>query len=395
MYCRRPCRYPTLVLLAVALAGCGLIGIDTGFQEDPELEARVLGKGVIVPGIDLLALTPGMRDYLSEHVPEHASDWEKVQRLQVLLFDEEYLNIQYRDDATLSAAETFEAGYANCLALINLYIAMARHVGLDVQYQTARIRPRWNRRGELVVLSEHVNALGELGGGRQYVMDFTPSVLLQPGSAHVIPDYSAQAMYFNNLGVEALIDGDAETALQRFRYALAVDPELSMVWNNIGSALNRLDSPRLAEYSYKKAFDLNRGSTTAINNLARHYSQRGDTELAATYRDALDRVNRANPYYHYVRGSVALEQEFYDEARRHFRQAIRRKDDEPDFYYALGMTLEELGQAQEAEELKTLALALHEYGDQRYRPGNQRVRRIDNRSILRSSSPGFTIQVAD
>lgn len=391
----QPGRYPLLILLAMTLGGCGLVGFDTGFQEDAALEARILDEETVAPEVDLLALTPEIRDYLSEHVPERASDWEKVQQLQSLLFDEDHLNIQYRDNATLTAAETFEAGYANCLALVSLYIGMARHVGLDVEYQTAQIRPRWNRRGELVVLSEHVNAIGELGGGRQYIMDFTPSVLLQPGSAQAIPDHSAQAMYFNNLGVEALIEGDTETALQRFRHALAVDAELSMVWNNIGSALNRLDRPRLAEYSYKKAFDLNRRSTTAINNLARHYSRRGDAEQAGTYRRALDRVNRANPYYHYVRGSVALEQELYEEARGHFRQAIRRKEDEPDFYYALGMTLEQLGRDEEAEELKNLALALHEYGDQRYRPSNQRVRRIDNRSVLRSTSPGITIQVSD
>lgn len=388
-------RYPVLILLALALGGCGLIGFDTGFQEDPELEARILGEDTQVPEVELLALTPEIRDYLSEHVPERASDWEKVQRLQSVLFDEEHLHIQYRDDATLTAAETFEAGYANCLALINLYIGMARHVGLDVEYQTAQIRPRWNRRGELVVLSEHVNALGDLGGGRQYIMDFTPSVLLQPDSAEVIRDHSAQAMYFNNLGVEALVGGDPETALQRFRYALAVDSGLAMAWNNIGSALNRLDRPHMAEYSYKKAFELNYRSTTAINNLARHYSRRGDDEQAATYRRVLDRVNRSNPYYHYVRGSVALEQEYYEEARGHFRQAIRRKEDEPDFYYALGMTLEQLGQEEEAEELKRLALALHEYGDQRYRPATERVRRIENRSILRSTSPGISIQVSD
>lgn len=391
----QPGRYQLLIILAVTLSGCGLIGFDTGFQEDSGVEARILGEDTVAPEVDLLALTPEIRDYLSGHVPERASDWEKVQRLQSLLFDEEHLNIQYRDNATLTAAETFAAGYANCLALINLYIGMARHVGLDVQYQTAQIRPRWNRRGELVVLSEHVNALGELGGGRQYIMDFTPAVRLQPGSARVMPDHTARAMYFNNLGVEALIGGDPAAALQQFRYALAVDAGLSMAWNNIGSAFNRLERPRLAEYSYKKAFDLNYGSSTAINNLARHYSRRGDAEQAAEYRRALDRVNRANPYYHYVRGSVALEQEYYEEAREHFRRAIRRKEDEPDFYYALGMTLEELGQSEEGEELKRFAIALREYGDQRYRPSRQQVRRLDNRSILRSTSPGFTIRVSD
>jgi Flp pilus assembly protein TadD len=240
-----------------------------------------------------------------------------------------------------------------------------------------------------------VNALGDLSGGRQYIMDFTPSVRLQPDSHQAIEDSSAKAMYFNNLGVEELIADNPEGALQLFRYALAVDAGLSMVWNNVGSALNRLDRPGLAEYSYKKAFDLDYRSTTAINNLARHYGRQGNDEQAGSYRRILDRVNRSNPYYHYVRGSIALEEEYYDEARRHFRQAIRRKEDEPDFYYALGTTLEQLGQEEEAENLKRLAVALHQQGDQRYRPSAARVRRIDNRSIRRSSSAGITIRLAD
>ncbi|MGM0633809.1 MAG: tetratricopeptide repeat protein [Pseudomonadota bacterium] len=383
------------MVLTLWLSGCGLVGFNTGFQEDPALEVRILGELHQVPDVDLLALTPEIEAYLAEHVDTDLSDWRKVNRLRELLFDESHLGIQYRDTATLTAAETFEAGYANCLALINLYIGMARHVGLEVNYQTAQIRPRWNRRGELVVLSEHVNALGDLGPGRRYVLDFTPEVLLQPDSARVISDERARAMYFNNLGVEALIEDDQTQALELFRHALTIDPELSMAWNNAGSALNRLGDSRLAEYSYKKAFELDRRSTTALNNLARYYSQRGNEEEATTYRRALDRVNRANPYYHYIRGNIAFEGESYQEAREHFREAIRRKDNDPDFYYALGTTLEQLGRDDEAEELKMVALALHQYGDQRYRPSSERVRRVDQRSILRTTSPGFTIQVSD
>lgn len=381
--------------LCLLLSGCELVGFDTGFRENRELEARILESTGPLPSVDLLALTPEMRSWIEARLPDSASEWQKVERLRDLLFDEQHLGIVYRDDATLTAAETFRAGHANCLALINLYVALARHVGLEVNYQTARIRPRWNRRGELVVLSKHVNALGDLGAGRQYVMDFTPEVRLQPGSARIISDQRARAMYFNNLGVEYLIDDEPEAALEQFRFALAVDRELSMAWNNIGSALNRLDRDHEAEYSYKKAFELDRHGTTAINNLARYYSQQGMPEKADEYRGLLDRVNRANPYYHYIRGSIAYEDEYYEEARQHFRRAIRRKDDDPDFYHALGSTMERLGRPEEADELKTLAVALLQAGDQRYRATGQRVRRIDQRSILRSTSPGFTIRVSD
>src|SRR5690606_37483024 len=112
--------------------------------------------------------------------------------------------------ANLTASQTFAERRANCLSLVNLYIGMARHLGLNAQYQTIQIRPVWNRKGELLVLSEHINALGRLGPTNQYIVDFTPGVRLQQQTAKVITDQQATALYFNNLAVEHLIEGELE-----------------------------------------------------------------------------------------------------------------------------------------------------------------------------------------
>jgi Flp pilus assembly protein TadD len=386
------------VTLLGALSACGALGLDRGFSADAGIEARLLQADTVQPPVvEPLALSQSIIDYMEAHIQPGLRGWDLVDRLQTLLFDEQFLNIQYRENATLTAIETFEQGYANCLSLVNLYVAMARHYGLDAQYQTVQVQPRWNRRGELVVLSEHINALGRLSASRNYIVDFTPDVRLQQRSARVVSDEHALGLYFNNIGVEALIGGDADSALDYFRYALLTDDSLAIAWNNFGSAWNQLGEAEFAEYSYRKAYALDRRNTTALNNLARHYSRAGKPELAERYRRVLDRVHNANPYYHFVRGSYAYELGNYAEARQHFLRALRRESSEPDFYFALGMTYERLGQQEEADELRQFSLALAEYGDQSYRPTYQRARIIEDgrlRTILRDTDPGmsFTFQ---
>lgn len=367
-----------------------------GFQTDPQLEQEILGsQPVTLPDREILALNDSIVDYLAMHIPADLTGWDLVDRLQELLFSPDYLHIQYDDSANFTAVETFAERRANCLSLINLYIAMARHQGLTVNYQTVQVRPIWNRRGELVVVSEHINAIGRVGVSGRYVLDFTPEVRLQRQTDAVIDDAQALALYYNNLAVDYLINEHLQQALEHFRYALVIDPQLAMVWNNLGSVWTRLERDDLAEYSYLKAASLDRSSASAYNNLVRLYSQQGETEKAERYRRAVDSYNQRNPYYHYLLGNLAYEDGDYQLAAEHFERAIMRYDLEPDFYLALGMAYRKQGDEERYVELAQLSVALRELGDQAYRADEQRVRRIDTRSVLRSTSRGFSVQFVD
>lgn len=377
------------------LSACQFAGLSPGFREDDALELQILGTDTRVPDVDLLALDQSVIDYLDANIEPGLASWALVERLQVLLFTPEFLDIQYDDAANFTAAEAFKERRANCLSLVNLYIGMARHLGLDVRYQTVQIRPMWNRRGELLVLSEHINALGRVGPSNQYIVDFTPEIRLQQHTAEVITDRQAQALYFNNLAVEHLVEGRPQEALELFRVALALDSSLAMAWNNIGSALGRLNQPALAEYSFLKASLLDRSNASAVNNLARYYAEIGETAKSQRYRRAVQSYNNRNPYYHYMLGNLAYEEKNFDLARDHFQEAIRRNDLEPDFYLALGMTFRELGDNKAYDDLSMMSLAIRELGDQTYRASQNRLRRLESRSILRSTSAGLTIQVVD
>ena len=47
------------------------------------------------------------------------------------------------DEITRTASETFRARRGNCLSFSNMFVAMARDVGLDVQFQEVEIPPDW------------------------------------------------------------------------------------------------------------------------------------------------------------------------------------------------------------------------------------------------------------
>ncbi len=383
-----------LLVLSLTVSACSVIYVEPDFDRDESIEQSIINQTTdSFPEIDLLALDQEMIDYLTMHIDPQARNQTKVEKLRELLFNEEHLNIQYRDSANYSAIDTFRTREANCLSLVNLYVAMARHVGIDANYHTVQIRPRWDRRGELLVISEHINATGRLTQNTRYVVDFTPELSLQQLTAAVISDAAARALYFNNLGVEKLIQQSYDEAVVYFQNALWINPQLAIAWNNLGATFNRLGKKELAEYSYQRSFDIDNSNATAINNLAKFYFNHGDTEKAEIYTKAIQRFNNRNPYYHFLLGNVAYSEGSFDQARRHYRNAIRRKDAEPDFYLAMGLTYRQMGMENQAQEMLAMAVYMEQQADVIYQPSNEKLRVIDtSNSIFRRSSSGFTIQ---
>ncbi|MGB4247413.1 MAG: tetratricopeptide repeat protein [Pseudohongiellaceae bacterium] len=373
-----------------------MIQLDFSFADDNDMDSIILGQSAdAFPEIETMALNQEIIDYLEANVRSTSSDREVVDRLRELLFEEDYLNIQYDDLKTRTAIETFQDRQGNCLSVVSLYIAMARHFGVDARFQTVKVRPRWDRRGELLVISQHINAVGRFGQSTYYVVDFTPEISVQQLTASTVTDTHARALYFNNLGVERLIAGEYEKSLQFFKNALWIDPALSIAWNNIGTAYNRNGDKTLAEYAYRKAYATDKTNATAINNLAKYYHNQGDLETSERYARAIERFNNSNPYYHYNMGNMAYAEADFEMARQHFTRAIRRKEAEPDFYYALSKTYEQLGDELQSQRMYQMARLMVLASDEIYLPSQDKVRIVNEKSILRETSAGFSINTGE
>jgi len=382
----------TLLLCGLLLSACNIVRLDFTFIDDREFEALILDQdGDAFTDIDPMALSPEIIAYMEQRMKK-GTPVEMVDQLQSLLFEDRYLDIQYDDSKTRTAVETFHDRRGNCLSVVYLYIAMARYYDLDASFQTVLVRPSWDRRGELLVLSQHINAIGSFSLNTSYVVDFTPEITLQQLTASVIADEKARALFFNNLGAEKLIAKQYTEAIDYFKNALYLNPKLSISWNNIGTAFSRNEQKDIAEYAYRKAFSLDRSNTTAVNNLVKFYTREGDNETAERYAKAIERFNVRNPYFHYNLGNIAFSEQDYEAARDHYVAAIKRKDSEADFYLALSKTVEVLGDQEQAQALFEVARYIYQQSSEIYHPSSNKVRIIDEKSILRSSSAGFSVR---
>lgn len=388
-------RLPGVLVVAAAvmlLGGCTGIDLETNFIEDEEIHRLIIDQDSDnYAEIDPLYISDEVKQFVDAYIDARDDDEERVDKLQDLLYGEDHLYVQYSDKKTHTAMEAFNAREGNCLSVMNLYIAMARYAEVDANFQTVDVQPSWNMRGDLLVLSQHINATGRFTARRRYVVDFTPEIALQKLTSEVTTDQIARALYFNNLGVESMIAGQAQQALRYFKNSLFLDPESSIGWNNTGSAYSRLGNTQFAEYSYRMAFNHDESNATAINNLAKFYRKNGNQRLAAEYERAVQRFNNRNPYFHYTQGSLAFLDKDFEAARVSFRRAIRLKEQEPDFYIALALTYLELGDVERAQTYNESAERILAQNQEIYQPSSRKVRIIDSSTIMRSSTPGISI----
>jgi Flp pilus assembly protein TadD len=259
------------------------------------------------------------------------------------------------DETTRTAAETFRARHGNCLSFSNMFVAMARHLALDAYFQEVDTPPDWSFKGETFVLNRHVNVLVDLGGGigkqerlaslvrsvasaGQHVVDFNMDDFRTSYDRRVVSDARALAHYYNNVGVERMQAGDTAAALGNFRRAAANDPSFSPIWTNLGLLYMRHGHPAYAEAAHLQALAGNPSDFVAMSNLASLYERQGDRARATAYREKVIVHRNRNPYYRFQLAREAFEKGDYDAAIDLVNDAIRKKRNEDQFYFLLGMS---------------------------------------------------------
>jgi tetratricopeptide (TPR) repeat protein len=305
---------------------------------------------------EVLALTPEMRDFLDKHVYRNGSGNLKLTQLASAIMGAETFGVVY-DDKTRTASETFRARRGNCLSFSNMFVAMARDVGLNVQYQEVDIPPDWTLDKDTYVLNQHVNVFVELGQAGTRVVDFNIGDFKASYEMRRISDARALAHYYNNIGVERMQGGDTALALSCFRKAIAHDERgFSQAWVNLGTLYLRNGHPAHAEAAYLQALKASESDLVAMSNLARLYERLGDRERAAAYQKRVIYHRWRNPYYRCELARRAYAAKQYDAAIGHLKYAIRERPKEDQFYFLLGLSY--LGKGDEPAARRWLARAV-------------------------------------
>lgn len=367
---RRPCRVRAGAWRAAAAggllvwtAGCASLPRSLyHLQVTPAelLAGAPLGIAAMPPKVaaepaNVLALTPQMKAFVDAQVDRKSADNLKLNQLVSAIMGKKTFGVTY-DESTRTAADTFLTRRGNCLSFSNMFVAMARYVGLDAEFQEVEIPPDWTLDKETFVLNRHVDVYVDMGQLGSSVVDFNIEDFKTTYEMRIISDARALAHFYNNLGVERMQAGDKGAALWCLRTAIAEDEgRFSPAWTSLGTLYLRNGHPARAEAAYRQALEVNSSDLVAMSDLARLYGRIGDLDRAARYRKLVEHHRWRNPYYRYELARRAYADEHYDEAIGHLKYAARQRPKEDRFPHLLALCY--LGKGDVAAARRWLARA--------------------------------------
>lgn len=327
------------VFFLTACTGTSVVPFNNSLSAADLLRAEPLTGPTDVPELgdaDVLGLDQGMRDFLDAHVNEEHDRVLKMHELLDAMITEGSFGLKY-DEITRTATETFDTRLGNCLSFTNMFVAMAREVGINARYQEVGIPPSWSTDGRLFVVSQHVNVRIDLGAVGIREVDFNIDDFESSYDRRVISDERAIAHYYSNVGAEHLQAKEPLEALRYFRKAVASDARFATVWSNLGVLYSKAGYLDYAEAAYLRALKVNPRELSAMGNLAKLYDRLGDEKRADWYRTRSDRYRMRNPYYRYFLARQAFSAEDYETAIEHLKFAVRKTKDDT-FYFLMGMS---------------------------------------------------------
>ena len=346
-----------VVLVVVVISSCatapGPLPVLNSNQISTEmlLDASPLAAGVELEDlsqVDILELSPGMIKFLDRWIDLHQGDYFKLRRLLYAVMGDGTFDLVY-DETTRTAQETYRDQRGNCLSFTNMFVAMSRYLDLDAKYQEVLVPPDWSISGQTFILSQHVNVHVDLKYGQDQMIDFNMYDFRISFDREVISDSRARAHYFNNIGVEHMLQGDTISALANFRESIREDGFFSPVWVNLGILNSRQGYPNYAEAAYLKALDVDDSNQVAMSNLAALYQKEGRSELAAQYRNRVESHRMQNPYYRYQLARAAFDSGDYETAISHLKFAVRKNKNDDNFYLLMSLSYLNNGDKEAAE----------------------------------------------
>lgn len=291
----------------------------------------------VIPRADVLALSDSFKQTLDLQIAPVKHPTKRAQALHGLLFGKQGYQVGYDGRYTRTAMETLAYGSGNCVSLANLYVAAARHVGLDAFFQESHAEDWEDRSNEsgYYVLSGHINVLIKLPGRQRLTVEFLEAYMGRESRDRILSDAEAISQYYNNLGMLELHHNNLQVARQYLETALNIYGESALIWSNMGVVEKRLGNLSEAERAYLTALRHDRGFPSAAKNLYVLYKQLNKHGLAKKYAAIVEEHSRRNPYYLNTLAQEAVAKADYREAIALLKKAVEIKEDEDHFHFAL------------------------------------------------------------
>ena len=314
---------------------------------------------------EVFALSPAMKRYLEVEIAPQLRSMGLQRGLVDALHSKAKLRLDYDTEVTRTAAEAFDARAGNCLALVVMSAALAKHLELPIQFQALIGQETWSRSGDLSFVNGHVNItvarrlidrLAAFDAKTDLRLDFGALAAGRGSLLQVVSEATIVSMFMNNRAAESLVRGEIANAYAYARQAVVQAPDFAGAYNTLGVVYQRRGLATAAERAYRHALERDAVHLAAMLNLARLLEGEGRSAEAAPWHSKLAKLEAEPPFHHFDLGRAAAQAGDFKAARTHILREMRRDPDYHEFHFWLAVSLYGLGEVEQARSHLTLAM---------------------------------------
>ena len=289
---------------------------------------------------DLFRMSPEMLAYAARELGRarnrsHDTTTDQRRTLIHALYSTQRMQLQYDASRTRDAAQAFAARAGNCLSLVIMTAAFAKHLDLPVAYQAVEAPAFYSRHGGLTLASHHVNLVlatpSPRGPSARIVsrelealtVDFLPQDEVRGQRTSPLLEATIVAMFLNNRAVELLAAQQLDAAYAHARAALQHDPGFAATANTLGVIYLHRDQLAAAVAAFAHVLQIEPDNLSALSNQARVLARLGRTAEAGRLTLHLARLQPLAPFQQLQEGREAMRLGDFARARDLFEQELR------------------------------------------------------------------------
>jgi len=292
---------------------------------------------------------------VEDYIGLHGSAADKVRGTEDFIFRR--LGLDYALGPTRSALDVLTTAQGNCLSFAHLFVALTRHQRINSFYVEVTDQHSWSYHRGMVLSQGHIVA-GHYLDGQLELSDFLPGRPRSYRKFQPIDDLTATAHHYNNLGAEALLDGDATLAEHHLRTAVELAPGFVRGLSNLGLALARQQRYREAGEIFQQGLAEEPNDAALLSNLALTYQLEGRSAEADKLLAKIETQQQASPLFFIYQGERALAARDLSNALGLMRQALKRSSEIPEVHVGLAKVYLALGELTSAGHHLRRALRL-------------------------------------